>query len=172
MVTGSFKFFNKTTPTLLIYPWAGVTPAGERGAPSIIFLAVAHEFQILIILHTTTMAKAAAMVWSGSSVGITIIRRRWPQWPNTTSWCEGISAKALIAFILGITYTNWPLFWNKRNNCTPPSWTEDLWVIHTHPLLTYSIAVMMQQQWTSRLHLRSWGTADAIPLNCPATQLV
>ena len=35
---------------------------GNRGAPSIIFLAVSHKTQMLISSHTITMAEAAAMV--------------------------------------------------------------------------------------------------------------
>ncbi len=54
-----------------IYPFFGCGTfcvghsSGERGSPSIIFLAVSLTFQILITSHTITMATAAAMVWSG-----------------------------------------------------------------------------------------------------------
>ena len=100
--------------------FSGFTPAGKRGAPSIIFLAVALKFQIQITLHTITMAEAAAMVWSGTAVFITNSRRRYPQWTDMTSWCEGISTKAFAAFILGVAYTKWPLFWHNCNNYTAP----------------------------------------------------
>ena len=59
--------------------------SGERGAPSIIFLAVSHTFQNFITLHTRTMAEKAAMVWSGTAAGITKIRRQRPQWTVMTS---------------------------------------------------------------------------------------
>jgi len=117
--------------------------SGERGAPSIIFLAVSHTFQNFITLHTRTMAEKAAMVWSGTAAGITKIRRQRPQWTVMTSWCEGITAIALVAFILGVADTKWPLFWCKRNNSTAHSWTVDLWAVNTLPLLPYSIEVMM-----------------------------
>ncbi len=94
--------------------------SGERGSPSIIFLAVSHTFQILITSHTITMATAAAMVWSGTSAGITMSQRRCPQWTDMSSWCEGITVIALIAFILGVAYTKWPLFWCRCNNSTAP----------------------------------------------------
>ncbi len=41
-------------------------------------------------LKTMTMVTTAAMLWSGTVVGTTIIRRRTPQWTNKTSWSEGI----------------------------------------------------------------------------------
>eukprot|EP00986_Skeletonema_menzelii_P002958 scaffold855_cov140-Skeletonema_menzelii.AAC.19 len=77
-VVGPFQFLEAAPPT-------GVALAGKRGAPSITFAAVSLIFQTPSSLHTKTMAMAAAMVWSGMSVGITNNRRQRPQRTNMSS---------------------------------------------------------------------------------------
>eukprot|EP00986_Skeletonema_menzelii_P009998 scaffold4692_cov63-Skeletonema_menzelii.AAC.1 len=53
---------------------------------------------------------AAAMVWSGMSVGITNNREQRPHWTNVGSLCEGFVVKALVAFDSGVAYTKRLLF--------------------------------------------------------------
>ena len=79
------------------------------------------------------MVMAAAMVWSGMSVGITNNRQQRPHWTNVGALCEGFVVKALVAFDSGVAYTKRLLFDDVRNNYTAPSPTMDLWPMSTLP---------------------------------------
>ncbi len=110
------------SPSLYYFPSLTNSKLQPISHPCHVFARTPHAttFQSLITLHTKTMAETAAMVWSGTSAGITKCRRRCPQWTDMTSWREGISAKAPRAFVLGVAYPKWPLFCNQCNNCTAP----------------------------------------------------
>ena len=79
------------------------------------------------------MVMAAAMVWSGMSVGITNNRQQRPHWTNVGALCEGFVVKALVAFYSCVAYTKRLLFDDVRNNYTAPSPTMDLWPMSTLP---------------------------------------